>query len=123
MPVFTQVTGFLLIGVGALSFATSGMSSILAALPALFGFPLVIYGDTAKNPAKKAGAMHVAVLVAFVGWLASLPVVYKLLTQVPDGANWPPGALISVLMCAITSVYVATSIGFFARRRLASRAT
>ena len=120
MPLFTQVTGFLLIVLAALSFASTGMSSLLAAFPALAGFPLVIYGDAAKTPAKKARAMHMAVAVAMFGWLLSLPFAWKAIAPRPADAPWPPGALVGLLTCLVTAAYVAVGVAFFLRRRARS---
>ncbi len=119
---FTQVTGFLLIAIGALSFAAGGMQTVLTAFPALFGFPLVIYGDAARDPAKKAKAMHTAVAVAFAGWLLSWAFAWRAFAPRPADAPWPPGAFIGVCMAVVTTVYVATSVVFFVKARRARRA-
>jgi hypothetical protein len=119
---YTQITGFILIGIGALSFAAGGMQTLLTAFPALFGFPLVIYGDAANDPEKKARAMHTAVLVAFVGWLLSWAFAWRAFAPRPVDAPWPPGAFIGVLMAAVTTVYITASIIFFVKARKARRA-
>lgn len=122
MPLYTQVTGFALLALAALSFASTGMSSLLAAFPALAGFPLVIYGDAARTPAKKARAMHMAVAVAMFGWLLSLPFAWKAVAPRPEGAPWPPGAFVGLWTCLVTAVYVGVSVAFFVRRRRATAA-
>lgn len=122
MPLYTQVTGFILIALAALSFASTGMSSLLAAFPALAGFPLVIYGDAARTPAKKARAMHMAVAVAMGGWLLSLPFAWRAIAPRPADAPWPPGAFVGLWTCLVTAAYVAVSVAFFVRRRRAQAA-
>jgi hypothetical protein len=123
MPLYTQVTGFALIALAALSFASTGMSSLLAAFPALAGFPLVIYGDAARTPAKKARAMHMAVLVAMLGWLLALPFAWRAFQPRPADAPWPPGAFVGLWAAVVCAAYVAVSIAFFVRRRRATAAS
>jgi hypothetical protein len=123
MPLYTQVTGFVLIALAAISFAGTGMSSLLAAFPALAGFPLVIYGDAARTPTKKARAMHMAVAVAMLGWLLSLPFAWRAVAPRPIDAPWPPGAFVGLLMFLVTAAYVAVGVMFFVRRRQAQRST
>lgn len=120
MPLYTQVTGFALIALAALSFASTGGTSLLAAFPALAGFPLVIYGDAARTPAKKARAMHMAVAVAMFGWLLSLPFAWKAFVPRAEGAPWPPGAFVGLWTCVVCASYVAIGVAFFVRRRRSS---
>lgn len=122
MPLYTQITGFALILLGALSFASSGMSSLLAAFPALGGFPLVLYGDAARTPSKKARAMHLAVAVAAGVCLLAAPFAWRAFAPRPADAPWPPGAFVGLWTEIVAGAYVIVSVAFFARRRRASAA-
>lgn len=121
MPLYTQATGFALILLGALSFAGAGMASLLAAFPALVGFPLVLYGDAARTPARRARAMHLAFAVALAGLTLALPVAWRAAAPRPADAPWPPGAFAGVAMAVVCAAYVVVGLVLFLRRRLGSR--
>lgn len=123
MPLYTQITGFLLIGLGALSFAGAGMASLLAAFPALAGFPLVIYGDAARTPAKRVVALRRAFYVALVGWALALPFGWRAFEPRAADAPWPPGAFVGLWAMVLTMSYVAVWAAVVWRRRPASPAS
>jgi ABC-type spermidine/putrescine transport system permease subunit II len=116
VPRLTQVAGFLLVGIGALSFAGSGMASLLAAFPALFGFPLVIYGDAAKQPERRARALATSLGVGVAAFVLSLPMGARAFAPRGPLEPWPPGAFAGLLMAIVSGGYVVAAVVHRLRR-------
>jgi heme A synthase len=63
--------GIALIVLGFGGYVGSGMVSMTALIPAAFGILLLALGVMASNPARRKLAMHIAVVVALLGFLGS----------------------------------------------------
>jgi uncharacterized membrane protein len=63
--------GVILLVLGIGGYFGSGMVSLTALIPALFGLLLLICGVVARDPNKRKHAMHFAAMVGLLGFLGS----------------------------------------------------
>ena len=107
--------GIALIVLGVMGYATSSAASVTALIPAFFGVPLLLLGLLARDHNKRKAAMHVAVIVALLGFVGSL---YSLLSR---GEISGPGAIVAQsIMTVLTGIFVGLCVKSFidARRSL-----
>ncbi|MCU1262604.1 MAG: hypothetical protein JWO80_5489 [Bryobacterales bacterium] len=121
MATTTILTGILLIALGLGSYVGTGSEHKTALIPAAFGLPILILGFLARNPARRALTMHIAVTVGLLGFLGSLVSFVKGVTgealQSRPVAVYAQGAMVLV-----TGIFVAMCVNSFiqARRSRAS---
>jgi hypothetical protein len=110
------VTGLALILLGGAGFVATGSTAQTALIPAYFGVVLGALGVWARNPARRKLAMHIAVAVALLGLLGSLPGVARLLSGT---AERPAAAIAQTVMAVLTGIFVALGVKSFidARRK------
>src|SRR5262245_15517346 len=96
------------------------MVSITALIPAAFGLLLVAFGSAARNENRSKMAMHIAVVVGLVGFLATVSGLLQLPALVSGVQVARPAAVISKsIMAVLTGIYVGLCVKSFvdARRR------
>jgi hypothetical protein len=104
--------GVALVVIGIAGFVATGSTAKTALIPAYFGAILGVLGAWARNPARRKAAMHIAVVIALLGFLASFG---RLVTASPSGA----AAVSMTLMAALTGIFVVLAVKSFidARRK------
>ena len=106
----------LLLGLGG--YLGSGMASPTALIPAVFGVLLVLLGLMARNPAKRKMAMHVAVIVAVIGFAGSargLGGAAMMLSGQP--VERPAAVIAQSIMAVLTLVFTLLCIRSFINAR------
>lgn len=113
MPItpLTRATGAVLVVIGVAGYVLTDFASPTALLPALLGVVIGVCGLLASDSRRHRTAVHVALAVALLGLLGSLPRVFG------GGAAGVVSAL-TVLVCL---AYVAIGVrSFVAARRTSS---
>ena len=72
MPLVTIVVGVLLVVLGVVSYQQSDVHAPTALIPAYVGGVLVLLGAIALSPGARKHAMHLAVIVGLLGFLAAV---------------------------------------------------
>ena len=114
----TIALGVALIIVGLAGYFLTGASSYTALIPAVFGIPLALLGLMARNEGRRALAIHIAVVVALLGFLGT----FRGLLQIGgafDGTAARPAAVVSQSVMALLALgYIVMAIrSFMAARR------
>ena len=125
MPLVTIVIGLLLVVLGVVSHQASttpeGGHAATALIPAYVGGVLVLLGAVALNPRALKHAMHLAVVVGLVGFLASIG---RLGSSLARGHTPTRVAGASLgLMALLTGIFVALCVRSFIVIRRNRRAT
>ena len=123
MAKITVVFGILLTGLGLFGYlgADPDQRSLTALIPAAFGLPMAICGIVALRDSLRMAAMHVAVVFALIGALASggrgLPRITSLFSESPS--DNPRAVAITLTMFLLCAIFLFLSIKSFvdARRR------
>ncbi len=104
MPTTSIVSGVLLILIGIAGYVFSiadGNTSLTALIPAAFGLLLVIFGVLAKsNEGLRKHLMHAALVIALLGFLATVSSFLKLPTLI-DGTAQRPAAVVAQFATAV----------------------
>ncbi len=119
MRTTTIVTGVLLFLLGPIFFALGGEhKSPTAFIPSIFGLALIVCGAMSSTPAKTKMAMHIAVVVAFLGLLGSMRFVSKWPSLFAGGALANNlGALSGFLLFLLCGFFVVRSVLWFLGNR------
>lgn len=114
MPQITIAYGTLLMLLGIGGYVLSGMASITALIPLVFGVPIEMCGwiASAKSGARKH-AMHAAAGLALLGLLGSAPGLVKML-----GGTMTMATKAQALMATLSAIYLALAIRSFVEARL-----
>lgn len=121
MRTTTIVTGVLLFLLGPIFFAMGGEhKSPTAFIPSIFGIALIACGALATTPKATKMAMHIAVVVAFLGLLGSMRFVSKWPALFAGGALANNlGALSGLLLFLLCGFFVVRSVLWFLGNRSA----
>jgi hypothetical protein len=118
MPATTRLVGFVLIAIGLVGYVATGRASVTALIPAFFGAILLVLALVARGESARKHAMHAAVALALVGFLAVIP---RLLPALMAGDLMRP-AIISQLAMALTlAIYIGLGVKSFIDARRARR--
>ncbi len=107
--------GLILIAIGVAFYIGTGGKSITAMIPAFVGLPLAICGFVALNDLRRKAAMHVAVVIALLGFVGSISRAFKLpaaLSNAP-GAPDPIVAYESAALNVLCLVFIILAVRFF----------
>lgn len=111
----TILFGVLLVALGLLGYFGTGTRSLTALIPAIFGVILAALGFLARSESARKHAMHGAVLVALVGFLA----VMARLVRTPMDTVAAAAFYSQVAMAIITGVFVVLCVRSFIAARKA----
>ncbi len=114
--------GIALILLGLIGFFATGGVSPTALIPAGFGIVFLLLAALARNPQRRAWAMHIAVVAALIGLLGALPGLARLVTLISGGEVLRPAAAVAQsVMAVLMGIYVGLGIRSFvvARRQRA----
>jgi hypothetical protein len=110
----TIVIGIALIALGLGGYFGTGASSPTALIPAVFGALLAALGFMARDEAKRKMAMHIAVVIGLIGFVACVPGLMKLPALLAGQEVARPAAVISrSIMGALTAIFVALCVKSF----------
>lgn len=115
----TRLTGALLVGLGVVGYAVTSGASLTALLPAVLGLPILGLGIWAGNPDRRRTAIHVALVLALLGFLGTLMNVVELPAVLTGGdVERPTAVVVSSLTALVCLVYLGLGVrSFLAARR------
>jgi hypothetical protein len=123
MPLITLGYGLILIALGVGGYFMSGGVSMTALIPAFFGLPLAILGLVARKPGARKHAMHVAAVLALLGFGGSFPGLLKLFTLLSGGEVARPAAVYAQsVMAVLSAIFLVLCIRSFIAARKARQA-
>jgi hypothetical protein len=118
MPAITFFVAMLLFAVGLGGFIASGAHAPTALIPAALGVLLGVCAAVARNPKARMHAMHAAVLLALLGFLGSLPGVFRLPALLSGQPVTRPLAVVAQSATAVLCVaYVVVAVRSFIQAR------
>lgn len=120
MDKVTILVGLFLVLLGLGFFIGTGMEHRTALIPAAFGAVLMILGRQARLEARRKHAMHIAVVVALLGFGGTVRSLGKVAQHFSGQPVDRPAAVIAqALMAIVLGVFVALSIRSFIQARRA----
>lgn len=120
MQNFTIATGVFLVLVGVVSYVATGAASLTAFIPSAFGALLALCGQLGKDPTKTKLVMHLAVLLALLGFFGSVQGIPATLALLSGGEVARPGAAVARAVMAITLViFIVAAVRSFIQARRA----
>jgi NAD/NADP transhydrogenase beta subunit len=114
----TVLIGVLLIALGLTGFIGTGMEHKTALIPAAFGLAILVFGMIARNPARRALAMHIAVTVGLLGFIGS-GVSFLKGVNGPAMETRPVAVYAQGVMALITLIFVILCVRSFIQARRA----
>jgi hypothetical protein len=116
MPATTRLVGFVLIGIGIVGYLATGGASLTALIPAMLGAVMLVLALAARSPEARKHAMHIAVAVALISLLATVP---RLVPAVMAREFQRPAVVAQAAMVLVLAFYVMLGVKSFidARRR------
>lgn len=126
------VVGLVLAGYGALSYFTAESKSPTALIPAAFGAAFVLLGLLASNEKLRKHAMHLAALVALLGFLGGAFMGFPKIPALVSGTigeNLPPekarsaenAARSQIILALVCLVFFGMTLNSFIQARLARK--
>jgi hypothetical protein len=124
MPKTTMWFGLALVVLGIVGFIGSGAESFTALIPTLIGLVLAGLGFAGRQEGRRALTMHIALVVALVGFLGSA----MGLVDLPDllageDLERPWAVAVQSVMAAVLLVYLVLAIKSFVDARKARAET
>jgi hypothetical protein len=116
VPTLTILIGAALIVLGVGGFVATGSTAKTALIPAYFGIAMVILGMLGRSAARLKLAMHLAVVVAVLGFAGSFPGVIALLSGT---AERPAAAVAQAIMALLTGIFIVLAVKSFIDARRA----
>lgn len=110
--------GIALIVLGVAGYVLTGMQSPTALIPAAIGLLLALLGAIGQNPERRKMAMHIAAAVGLIGFLGSVPGLFKLFPLMAGEPVERPNAVITqAVMAVLTLVFVILCVRSFVNAR------
>ncbi len=121
MVKITFWTGIALIVLGVFGFLITGSQSFTALIPTIFGLLVLLCAMIARNENRRKIAMHVAQVIALLGFLGSVSGLLKLLMYAfGSGVLERPSAVYAQsIMAFICLIYLILGIRTFVNARKA----
>ncbi|MBX9742455.1 MAG: hypothetical protein K2W99_02800 [Chthoniobacterales bacterium] len=119
MPTLSIIFGLLLNAVGLIGFFATGATHYTALIPCGLGLLLILSGLIAKKETLRQHAMHLAVLVALGGFLATAPAFQKY-SMMFDLATDPkaPAIMAKIATSLLCGIFFILCVRSFVRARL-----
>ncbi len=115
--------GLVLIALGFGGYFGTGRESWTALIPVLFGLPLLILGWVALKEHMRRHAMHVAGVIALLGFAGTVSGLMKLLVLLTGGQLDRPAAVpLQAAMAILCLIFVVLCIRSFIKARRAGAA-
>jgi hypothetical protein len=112
----TRTFGIVLIALGVASYFLTGRTSMTALIPAIFGALFVILALVARSEAARKHAMHAAVMLALIGFLAAAA---RVVPAILAGNLARPAVLAQLAMSVLLAIYIALGVKSFKEARRA----
>ena len=122
MAKIAMVVGALLMAIGVAFYIGTGGKSITAMIPAFVGLPILVCGAIGLNALRRKAAMHVAVVIALLGFLGSFGRAIKLpaaLSNAPGGPD-PIVAYESAALNVLCLIFIILAVRSFMDARTAN---
>jgi hypothetical protein len=116
----TIAVGLILIGLGLGGYFGTGTPSVTALIPAFFGGPILLLGVLALKDGMRKHAMHTAVLLGLIGFLASAGRAIAVLAK--GEIKLPVALAMTIAMAVVCGIFVALCIRSFVQARRAREA-
>jgi hypothetical protein len=116
MAATTRLVGLLLAVIGIVSYVGTGRTSVTALIPAFFGVVFLALAYVARSEAARKHAMHVAMVVALVGIVATAT---RLLPALTAGQIGRPAVLAQLAMTLLLAWFLGKGIKSFRDARRA----
>jgi hypothetical protein len=116
----TLYTGLFLIVLGIIAYLVTGMTSITALIPTLFGIPITLSGLMARHPGRKTWSLYIAQALAILGFVGSVSGIPKTIRLLGGQEVLRPEAGVAQAIMAIACLILLIA-GM--RRFLASRSS
>ncbi len=114
----TILFGLLLTLLGLAGYFLTGTSSFTALIPAMFGLPLLVLGVVARSEQARKHAMHMAALIATLGFVGALIP----LLRTPAGVRSGVAVASQLAMVLLTGIFVVLCVRSFISARRARAA-
>ncbi len=122
MPYITMALGSLLFLIGVGFYFGTGATSVTALIPAFLGIPIEIAGLAARRESWRKHAMHVAVLLALLGFLGSARGLLQLPALLTGAELARPAAVAAQSITAVLClVFVGLAVNSFIQARREDR--
>lgn len=118
MPAVTLLFAGLLIALGIAGYVGTGMESPTALIPAGFGVVFAILGVLGRNENIRKHVMHVAAVLALLGFLGSARGLLQLPSLLSGGEVARPAAVVSQALMAVLCLVLE---GLYVRSFIAAR--
>ncbi|MGC4151799.1 MAG: hypothetical protein QM628_01810 [Propionicimonas sp.] len=113
----TFIAGGVLVVVGVIAYVASGAVSLTALIPSGLGALLLVAAVIARNPKLRRHSMHVAMLVALIGIVATSMNTLRLGEVFAGTAERPWAVIASALTFVTLLVYLGFGIASFVQAR------
>ncbi len=119
MILVTRVVGAVLIVIGIAGYVLTGAESVTALLPAILGLPLLGLGLWGGQESRRRTAVHIALVLALLGFLGTLVNVIELPAVLTGGeVERPTAVVVSSITSLVCLLYVVLGVrSFIAARR------
>jgi hypothetical protein len=115
----STVIGSLLAVLGIVGYLGTGMQSLTALIPTLFGLLFVLLGRLGRREGMRKHAMHGAAALALIGLVATAPGLVRMYPMLRGEALERPAAVIAqAIMAVLCAVFLVLAVrSFVAARR------
>ena len=117
----TIALGVTLIIVGLAGYFLTGMVSVTALIPAVFGLVIALAGVLARDERRRKHAIHGAVLVALLGFLGSVRGLIQIGNVFDGSAERPAAVIAQSIMALLTLGYIVLAVRSFIAARSSRR--
>jgi hypothetical protein len=109
-----MTVGLLLTLLGLGAYFGTGRQSMTAMIPAFFGVPILALGLVARDPGKRKAAMHVAVVLALLGFLGSARGIGNAIALASgEEVARPAAAVVQTAMAVLCAFFLVLAIKSF----------
>ena len=121
MTIFGVLYGAVLVIVGVFGYLKSGGESVTALIPAFLGSPVVFLSMLSLNPKYLKLSMHINVLIALLGFLATIKdtVIFISGQEIENEL----AAYSKAITCIVSLLFIVFSVKSFMKARNAKRAS
>ena len=113
----TFIVGGILVALGVISYVASGAASATALIPSGLGVLLLVGAVIARNPKLRRHAMHVTMLIALIGIIATFSNTLRIGELFAGTAERPLAIAASAITFVTLLVYLALGINSFIQAR------
>jgi hypothetical protein len=114
----TIALGVILIGLGVVPYVATGGASVTALIPAFFGLPILAAGALSLKPSRRRVALGIAVGLALLGFLGTVPGLLRLPQLLLGGeVARPLAVVVQAAMATLCGAFLLTGVTSWVRGR------